>query len=288
VFDPGALPPLREVIARHGLAARHSLGQHFLLDRNLTDRIAREAGIPAGATVIEVGPGPGGLTRSLLATDARRVIAIERDDRCIAALAELEAAAQGRLTLVAGDALAVDWAALCRDADGPCVIVANLPYNIGTALLIQWLHRIDAFASLTLMFQKEVAERLTAAPGGKAYGRLSVLTQWLTVPRRLFAVPARAFVPPPKVDSAVVRLEPRPAPLEPASLATLERVTQAAFGQRRKMLRASLKSLGGDTAALIAAAGVAPTARAEELSVAQFCALARIVDAASLDRRDPV
>jgi 16S rRNA (adenine1518-N6/adenine1519-N6)-dimethyltransferase len=280
-LDLGALPPLRDVIARHGLAARHSLGQHFLLDRNLTDRIAREAGPLTGATVIEVGPGPGGLTRSLLATDARHIIAIERDDRCIDALGELAAAAGDRLTLVPGDALAMDCAALCRSAGGgPCIIVANLPYNIGTALLIRWLHQIHTFASLTLMFQKEVAERLTAAPGGKTYGRLSVLTQWLTEPRRLFAVPARAFVPPPKVDSAVVRLDPRPEPLAPASLATLERVTAAAFGQRRKMLRASLKTLGGDTAALIAAADVAPTARAEELTVAQFCALARALDAA--------
>ncbi|HEX7008296.1 MAG TPA: 16S rRNA (adenine(1518)-N(6)/adenine(1519)-N(6))-dimethyltransferase RsmA [Alphaproteobacteria bacterium] len=283
MFDPGALPPLREVIARHGLAARHSLGQHFLLDRNLTDRIAREAGPLTGATVIEVGPGPGGLTRSLLATDAARVVAIERDDRCIAALAELEAAAEGRLMLVAGDALTTDCAALCRAAGGAarCVVVANLPYNIATPLLIRWLHQIQDFASLTLMFQKEVAERLTAQPGSKAYGRLSVLTQWLTVPRRLFVVPARAFVPPPKVESAVVRLDPRPAPLAPASLATLERVTAAAFGQRRKMLRASLKALGGDTAALLAAAGVAPTARAEELDVAGFCALARALDEAS-------
>ena len=280
MIDLDALPPLREVIARHGLAARHSLGQHFLLDRNLTDRIAREAGPLAGATVIEIGPGPGGLTRSLLATDARRVIAVERDERCVAALRELEGAAAGRLTLIAGDALAIDAAALSREAgNGPCVIVANLPYNIATALLIRWLHQIQAFASLTLMFQKEVAERLTAEPGTKAYGRLSVLTQWLTAPRRLFTVPARAFVPPPKVESAVVRLEPRPAPLAPASIATLERVTAAAFGQRRKMLRASLKTLGGDTAALIAAAGVAPTARAEELTVAEFCALARALDA---------
>ncbi|MGE5147384.1 MAG: 16S rRNA (adenine(1518)-N(6)/adenine(1519)-N(6))-dimethyltransferase RsmA [Candidatus Eiseniibacteriota bacterium] len=279
VIDLDALPPLREVIARHGLAARHSLGQHFLLDRNLTDRIAREAGPLTGATVIEIGPGPGGLTRSLLATDAAQVVAIERDARCVAALRELEAAAAGRLTLVADDALAVDTAALCRSG-GPCVIVANLPYNIATALLVRWLHRIDAFASLTLMFQKEVADRLTAPPGGKAYGRLSVLTQWLTEPKRLFTVPARAFVPPPKVESAVVRLAPRAAPLAPAAIATLERVTAAAFGQRRKMLRASLKSLGGDTAALIAAAGVTPTARAEDLSVAEFCALARALDAA--------
>jgi 16S rRNA (adenine1518-N6/adenine1519-N6)-dimethyltransferase len=276
-----ALPPLREVIARHGLAARHSLGQHFLLDRNLTDRIVREAGPLAGMTVIEIGPGPGGLTRSLLASEARRVIAVERDERCVAALAELVEAAAGRLMVIAGDALEVDCAALCREAGGgPCAIVANLPYNIATALLVRWLHQIHAFAALTLMFQKEVADRITAEPGRKAYGRLAVLAQWLTAPRRLFTVPARAFVPPPKVDSAVVMLEPRPAPVAPAALATLERVTAAAFGQRRKMLRQSLKSLGGDTAALIAAAGVAPTARAEQLTVAEFCALARALDAA--------
>jgi len=278
VLDLDALPPLREVIARHGLAARHSLGQHFLLDRNLTDRIARAAGPLAGATVIEIGPGPGGLTRSLLATEAARVIAVERDARCIAALGELEAAAGGRLTLIEGDALETDGAALC-EAGAPCVIVANLPYNIATPLLVGWLRRIGAFASLTLMFQKEVADRITAEPGGKAYGRLSVLTQWLTRPRRLFTVPARAFVPPPKVESAVVRLEPRAEPLAPARIETLERVTAAAFGQRRKMLRQSLKTLGGDTAALIAAACVTPTARAETLTVEEFCALARALDA---------
>jgi len=270
-----ALPPLRETIARHGIAARRALGQNFLLDLNLTRRIARAAGDLAGITVVEVGPGPGGLTRALLETAAERVVAIERDPRCIAALAELAAVHASRLTVVEGDALAID-AANAGGADGrPRAIVANLPYNIATPLLLRWLRQIDAFASLTLMFQKEVAERLAAAPRRHAYGRLTVITQWLCEVRLLFDIPPQAFVPPPKVTSTVVRLVPRPTPIAAAEFAVLERVTQAAFGQRRKMLKGALRSLIADPAALLAAAGIDPTARAEELSVEQFCALAR-------------
>jgi len=266
------LPPLRDVIARHGLAARRALGQHFLLDLNLTRRIARAAGDLSSGTTIEVGPGPGGLTRALLECGARQVIAIERDERCRPALAELEAAFPGRLTTIFADALAEDASRL---GTAPRRIVANLPYNVATPLLIRWLERIDAFAGLTLMFQKEVADRLTARPRTKDYGRLSVLTQWLTEPRRLFDIPARAFTPPPKVTSTVVQLTPRSRPAHPADRAALERVTAAAFGQRRKMLRQSLKSLAPDPSALLARAGVPETARAEELDIAQFCALAR-------------
>ncbi|HUL09428.1 MAG TPA: 16S rRNA (adenine(1518)-N(6)/adenine(1519)-N(6))-dimethyltransferase RsmA [Candidatus Acidoferrum sp.] len=266
------LPPLRDVIARHGLAARRALGQHFLLDLNLTRRIARAAGDLSSGTTIEVGPGPGGLTRALLECGARQVIAIERDERCRPALAELEAAFPGRLTTIFADALAED---VSRLGTAPRRIVANLPYNVATPLLIRWLERIDAFAGLTLMFQKEVADRLTARPRTKDYGRLSVLTQWLTEPRRLFDIPARAFTPPPKVTSTVVQLTPRSRPAHPADRAALERVTAAAFGQRRKMLRQSLKSLAPDPSALLARAGVPETARAEELDIAQFCALAR-------------
>jgi 16S rRNA (adenine1518-N6/adenine1519-N6)-dimethyltransferase len=274
--DPAGLPPLREVIARHGIAARKSLGQNFILDLNLTRRIARAAGPLDDATVIEIGPGPGGLTRALLAEGVGRVIAIERDPRCLAALGELAAAYPGRLQLVEGDALALDPTAL---SDPPRKIVANLPYNIATALLLRWLDRIGEYQSLTLMFQREVAERLVAARRSPAYGRLSVLVQWLTVPKILFDLPPRAFVPPPKVTSSVVALVPRPAPLAPASKPVLERITAAAFGQRRKMLRSSLKTLGVPVEKLLAATGIAPTARAEELSVADFCALALALEA---------
>jgi len=272
-----ALPPLRDVIARHGLAARRVLGQHFLFDLNLTARIAAAAGDLSGCTVIEVGPGPGGLTRALLAAGAPRVLAIERDQRCLAALAELAEACPGRLEIIAGDALEIDAAALCAAEGGgrPCRIVANLPYNIGTPLLLAWLGQASAFAGMTLMFQKEVAERLTAEPGGKAYGRLSVMAQWRCTVRRLFEVPARAFVPPPKVTSTVVGLTPRPAPVAEAEPAALERVVAAAFGQRRKMLRSALRSLVAEPEALLAAAGIDPTARAEVLTIDQFCALAR-------------
>jgi 16S rRNA (adenine1518-N6/adenine1519-N6)-dimethyltransferase len=266
------LPPLREVIRRHALGARKALGQNFLLDLNLTGRIARAAAPLEQADVIEIGPGPGGLTRALLLEGARRVVAIERDPRCIAALAELAAAFPGRLTLVEGDALTIDPVEL---ASPPRKIVANLPYNIATPLLLAWLPHITAYESLTLMFQKEVAQRLVAAPRSKAYGRLSIMVQWLADVRLLFDVPPRAFVPPPKVISTVVRLVPRAAPLAPCAATDLEQVTAAAFGQRRKMLRASLRSLGTDPERLLAAAGISPTSRAEELSVAEFCALAR-------------
>jgi 16S rRNA (adenine1518-N6/adenine1519-N6)-dimethyltransferase len=274
--DPAGLPPLREVIARYGIAARRSLGQNFILDLNLTRRIARAAGPLDHATVIEIGPGPGGLTRALLAEGARRVIAIERDPRCLAALGEVATCYPGRLDVVAGDALALDPALLC---DKPRTIVANLPYNIATALLLRWLDRIADYESLTLMFQREVAQRLVAAPRGPAYGRLSVLVQWLSEPKILFDLPPRAFVPSPKVTSSLVSLIPRAMPFAPAVKPTLERVTAAAFGQRRKMLRSSLKTLGLPVEPLLAAARIAPTARAEELSVAEFCALARALEA---------
>jgi len=278
--EPNAdqLPPLRELIARHGLMAKKSLGQNFILDLNVTRRIARAAGPFDGFDVIEVGPGPGGLTRALLETGTRRVVAIERDPRALAALQELAAAYPGRLELVEGDALELDPAAL---TDAPRKIVANLPYNIATALLLRWLDNIGAYDSLTLMFQREVAERLVAVPRSPAYGRLSVIVQWLAEPKILFDLPPRAFVPPPKVTSSVVSLVPRAMPLAPADKATLERVTAAAFGQRRKMLRASLKRLGVPVQPLLTAAAIVPTARAEELSVAQFCALARALETLS-------
>ncbi|MBV9584376.1 MAG: 16S rRNA (adenine(1518)-N(6)/adenine(1519)-N(6))-dimethyltransferase RsmA [Alphaproteobacteria bacterium] len=266
------LPPLREVIARHGLSAKRSLGQNFILDLNVTRRIARAAGRLDDATVIEVGPGPGGLTRALLETGAKRVVAIERDRRAIAALAELAEAYPGRLDVIEADALDLDPAAL---SEAPRQIVANLPYNIATALLLRWLDRIREYRGLTLMFQREVAERLVAAPRNPSYGRLSVLVQWLAEPKILFDLPPGAFVPPPKVTSSVVTVVPRPVPLAPADKAALERITGAAFGQRRKMLRASLRTLGVTPEPLLQAAGIPPTARAEELSVREFCALAR-------------
>ena len=269
------LPPLREVIAAHGLTARKALGQHFLFDLNLTGRIARAAGDLEQGTVIEIGPGPGGLTRALLEAGARRVIAIERDERAIAIQNEIAAAYPGRLEVIGGDALEIDAAEL---GDAPRRIVANLPYNVSTVLLLAWLRRIDAFHSLTLMFQKEVVDRLAAPPRSPDYGRLSVITQWLCEVRPLFNIDRRAFTPPPAVTSTVVRLDPRPAPAAPAAFDVLERVTAAAFGQRRKMLRSSLKSLG-DADALLAASGIPPTARAEELPVESFCALARTLAA---------
>ncbi len=262
------LPPLRDVIARHGLMARRSLGQHFLLDQNLTDRIVRVAGDLRDASVIEVGPGPGGLTRSLLAGDVARLVAIEKDPRCVAALGELAAAYPDRLQVIEGDALAIDATALTPT---PRHVVSNLPYNVATPLLLGWLRQAYAFAGLTLMLQKEVADRLVAPPGGGAYGRLSVIVQWLCTAERMFNVDRRAFTPPPKVTSTVVKLTPRPSPLAPAAWSALETVTAAAFGQRRKMLRSSLKPLGLDPEVL----GIPPSRRAEELDVASFCALAR-------------
>jgi 16S rRNA (adenine1518-N6/adenine1519-N6)-dimethyltransferase len=270
--DP--LPPLREVIAAHGLDAKKSLGQHFLFDLNLTGRIARGAGDLATGTTIEVGPGPGGLTRALLEAGAARVIGIERDDRAIAIQNEIAAAYPGRLEIIAEDALKVDIANL---GTAPRRIVANLPYNISTVLLTRWLTQAEAFESFTLMFQKEVVDRLAAAPGSKDYGRLSVLTQWLCVVKPLFSLSREAFTPPPKVASTVVKIIPRPEPLAPANMQTLEKVTAAAFGQRRKMLRSSLKALG-NAEALLDAAGLEGTRRAEEIPVEGFCALARAVD----------
>jgi len=272
-----ALPPLREVIRRHGLAARKSLGQNFLLDLNLIARIARAAGSLEGVNVVEIGPGPGGLTRALLQHGAKSVTAIERDERCVAALQELVAAYPERLMVVSGDALGIDPASLVPP---PRQIVANLPYNVATALLLRWLPQLGSYSSLTLMFQKEVAERLMAEPRSKEYGRLTVLVQWLAKVRRLFDVPAKAFVPAPKVTSTLVRIEARAAPAAICRREHLERVTAAAFGQRRKMLRQSLKSLGVAPEPLLAATGIPPTARAEELSVHQFCALARELEKA--------
>ncbi|RBO53538.1 16S rRNA (adenine(1518)-N(6)/adenine(1519)-N(6))-dimethyltransferase [Rhodovulum sp. BSW8] len=271
------LPPLRGVIAAHGLSAKKALGQNFLLDLNLTAKIARVAGDLAGADVLEVGPGPGGLTRGLLAEGARRVLAVEKDTRCLAALAEVAAAYPGRLEVVNGDALALDPLAHLTP---PVKIVANLPYNVGTELLVRWLTPATwppVWSSLTLMFQKEVAERIVAEPGSKAYGRLAILAQWRTDVRIALKLPPEAFTPPPKVASAVVHLTALPAPRFEADPAVLERVVAAAFGQRRKMLRASLKGLAPGIEDLLHSVGIAPTDRAEQLPLEAFCALARAV-----------
>ncbi|ESX25230.1 MULTISPECIES: 16S rRNA (adenine(1518)-N(6)/adenine(1519)-N(6))-dimethyltransferase RsmA [unclassified Mesorhizobium] len=273
------LPPLREVIERHGLQAKKALGQNFLLDLNLTGKIARVAGDLSDSTVIEVGPGPGGLTRALLAAGAGRVVAIERDERCLAALAEVSNHYPGRLEVISGDALKTDFAALAKTAsqDGPVRIAANLPYNIGTELLIRWLTVADwppFYQSMTLMFQREVAERIVAGAGSDAYGRLGVLAGWRTEARIAFEVPPQAFTPPPKVTSSVVHLVPRASPLS-TDVKKLGRVTEAAFGQRRKMLRQSVKSLGGE--ALLTRAGIDPTRRAETLSVEEFVRLTNAV-----------
>ncbi len=271
--DPVAgLPPLREVIARHGLSARKGLGQHFLLDLNLTAKIAREAGDLSSGTTIEVGPGPGGLTRALLLAGAGHVVAVERDTRCIEALQPLVQASGGRLEVLQGDALEFVASAA---GEPPRRIVANLPYNIASPLLVGWIVQADSIESMTLMFQKEVAERIVAPVGCAAYGRLSVLVQWRCAAEIVAAVPARAFTPPPKVDSAVVRLLPHPRPQFECDRSDLEKVTAAAFGQRRKMLRRSLSGLGIDPARLLESAGIEPTLRAESLSVAEFARLAR-------------
>jgi 16S rRNA (adenine1518-N6/adenine1519-N6)-dimethyltransferase len=272
---PDGLPPLREVIRRHGLIAKKSLGQNFLLDLNLAARIARAAGALAGVTVLEIGSGPGGLTRALLALGANRVIAVERDERAIAALHEIAEHYPGRLDIVAADALSFDPRP--RFDQRPVRIVANLPYNIATALLVSWIC-VEPwppwYDAAILMFQREVAERIAAGPGSKSYGRLSVLVQWRCEARIVFDINPSAFVPPPKVTSSLVRLVPRKTP--PAcDRELLETVTQAAFGQRRKMLRQSLRQLGGDVPALLAAAGLDPTARAEDIPVAGFVSLAR-------------
>jgi len=311
------LPPLREAIRRHGLSAKKSLGQNFLLDLNLTTRIARAGGPLDGVTVVEIGPGPGGLTRALIAQGALRVVALERDDRAIAALGEIAAHYPGRLTVIEGDALEIDWRRAPVPPPSPLVgegwgggsgaggndvpllptsnpspqgegvkentarIVANLPYNIATALLLRWLS-IEPwppwYDSLVLMFQREVADRIVAPPGTKQYGRLAVLAGWRTEAKIMFDVAPSAFVPPPKVTSSVVRLVPRTAPL-PCAHTTLERVTAAAFGQRRKMMRQSLRALGGDPQPILAAAGIDPTARAEDVTVEGFVALANAAEA---------
>lgn len=269
------LPPLRAVIAAHGLSARRQLGQNFLLDLNLTAKIARAAGDLTACDVLEVGPGPGGLTRGLLAAGARRVVAVEKDARCLPALAEIAAACPGRLEVIAGDALGLDLAAHLRR---PYRIVANLPYNVGTELLVRWLtppRWPPDWLSLTLMFQREVAERIVAGPGSKAYGRLAILAQWRCEARIVMTLPPEAFTPPPKVRSAVVHLTALPEPRFPADPAVLSRVVAAGFNQRRKMLRSSLRGLAPDIEARLDAAGIAPTARAEEIPLEGFCALAR-------------
>jgi len=266
------LPPLRDVIATYDLMARKSLGQHFLCDLTITRKIAEHAGELSGCTVYEIGPGPGGLTRALVASGAKRIIAIEKDRRCIVALSDVVRASDGRLEVIEGDALAIDLLKLARR---PRAVVANLPYNIGTELLIKWLRQIDGFQSLTLMFQKEVADRLTAAPGSKIYGRLSVIAQFCCNVKQVMNLPAGAFTPPPKVDSTVVRLTPRADRPEDVRFEDIERVTAAGFGQRRKMLRSSLKSLGGE--GLLTRAGIDPTLRAENLSLTDFENLARLI-----------
>jgi 16S rRNA (adenine1518-N6/adenine1519-N6)-dimethyltransferase len=266
------LPPLREVLRRHGIEAKRALGQNFLFDLNLTQKIARAAGKIDEGTVIEVGPGPGGLTRGLLAEGARKVIAIERDARALPALAEVAARYPDRLQVIEADALTVDPATL---GEGPRRIVANLPYNVATPLLLKWLEQAEQFASMTLMFQKEVADRLTATPSTKDYGRLSIVTQWRCQAKQLFDIPPRAFVPPPKVTSTVVQLTPYPQPAYPADPRDLEAVAEAGFGQRRKMLRQSLKTLPVEVNALLDRANIRDTARAEELSIEEFCQLAR-------------
>ncbi|MEM9496767.1 MAG: 16S rRNA (adenine(1518)-N(6)/adenine(1519)-N(6))-dimethyltransferase RsmA [Pseudomonadota bacterium] len=276
--DLNALPPLREVIATHGLQARKALGQNFLLDLNLTSKIARAAGDLTCSDVLEVGPGPGGLTRGLLAEGARRVLAVEKDPRCLPALHQIAEVAGDRLDVVQGDALKLD---LPSQLTPPVKIVANLPYNVGTELLVRWLTPPDwppFWDSLTLMFQREVADRIVAQPGSKAYGRLAVLVAWKTEARIVMTLPPQAFTPPPKVSSAVVHLTARSAPLFPAPPATLERVVARAFGQRRKMMRAALRGITPDLEACLVSAGIAPTERAETVDLERFCALARALD----------
>lgn len=274
-----ALPPLREVIAQHDLSARKSLGQNFLLDLNLTARIARAAGDLAGCDVLEIGPGPGGLTRGLLAMGARRVLAIEKDSRCLPALQQISDAYPGRLEAVIGDAMEIDPTdRLCP----PIRICANLPYNVGTELLVRWLTPADwppFWTSLTLMFQREVAHRIVAVPGSKNYGRLALLAQWRCDAQIVLELPPEAFTPAPKVSSAVVHLQSLPEPRFPARAATLSRVVAAAFNQRRKMLRSALKGVSPDIDALLREAGIAPTDRAETVPLEAFCALTRVIDA---------
>ncbi len=273
-----ALPPLREVIARHGLRPRKALGQNFLLDLNLTDRIARQAGALENVDVLEIGPGPGGLTRALLARGARRVLAVEKDARALPALAEIAAACPGRLEVLQADALTLDPRAHLR---APVRVVSNLPYNIGTELLVRWLSPPDwppFWDSLTLMFQREVAQRITARPGSRAWGRLGILAQWRAEARMVMQVPPEAFSPPPKVHSALVHLRALARPRYPADAAILGRLTARAFQQRRKMLRASLRAIAPDIGARLEAAGISPSQRPEEIGLARWCALARSLE----------
>ena len=265
------LPPLRDIIGRYKLAAKKSLGQNFLLDLNLTAKIAHAAGDLTDKNVIEIGPGPGGLTRALLETEAKHIYAVERDDRCLLALQEIVTAYPDRLTIEAADAMKLDVTSLCPP---PRVLIANLPYNIATPLLIGWLKKITEFDSLTLMFQREVADRLTAKPRTKEYGRLSIIAQWLSIVEKKFDIPPSAFTPQPKVTSTVVHIVPRQNRKDNVEFALMEKVTASAFGQRRKMLRQSLKKLGTDTEKLLAAADLAPTARAEEIDNTGFIRLA--------------
>lgn len=272
-----SLPPLREVIRTHDLQARKSMGQNFLLDLNLTAKIARQAGDLTGCDVLEIGPGPGGLTRGLLAEGARHVLAIEKDSRCGPALAEIAAAYPGRLTVLEGDALQIDP---LQHLTPPIRVTANLPYNVGTELLVRWLTPPNwppFWQSLTLMFQREVAERIVAQPGSKAYGRLAILAQWRAEARIVLQLPPEAFTPPPKVSSSVVHLTALPEPRFPADADVLSRVVAAAFNQRRKMLRAALKGVAPDIEDRLIAAGLKPTDRAEQISLEGFCALARAV-----------
>lgn len=273
------LPPLREVIRTHDLQARKSMGQNFLLDLNLTSKIARQAGDLTSCDVLEIGPGPGGLTRGLLAEGARRVLAIEKDARCLPALEEIAAAYPGRLEVQNADALAVDP---LKSLTPPIRVAANLPYNIGTELLVRWLtpHVWPPFwESLTLMFQREVAERIVAQPGSKTYGRLAILAQWRSDARIVMQLPPEAFTPPPKVSSSVVHLTALPEPRFPADPTTLSRVVALAFNQRRKMLRAALKGAAPDIEDRLIAAGLKPTDRAEQVPIEGFCALASAIDA---------
>jgi len=275
-----ALPPLGQVIAAHGLAPRKSLGQNFLLDLNLTAKIARQAGDLGACDVLEVGPGPGGLTRGLLMEGARHVLAVEKDPRCLPALAQIAGAAPGRLTVLEGDALEIDPE---EHLTPPIRVVANLPYNVGTELLIRWLTPADwppFWQTLTLMFQREVAERIVAQPGSRAYGRLAILAQWRCDARIVMHLPPGAFTPPPRVSSAVVHLSALPAPRYPADARILERLVARAFNQRRKMLRAALRGVAPDIEDRLAAAGIAPTDRAETVDLERFCALARLMPGA--------
>ncbi|RXV61733.1 16S rRNA (adenine(1518)-N(6)/adenine(1519)-N(6))-dimethyltransferase [Roseovarius sp. A46] len=275
-----ALPPLSQVIAAHGLSARKSLGQNFLLDLNLTSKIARQAGDLSACDVLEVGPGPGGLTRGLLMEGARHVLAVEKDPRCLPALAQIAEAAPGRLTVLEGDALDIDPLAHLTP---PIRVVANLPYNVGTELLVRWLTPTEwppVWETLTLMFQREVAQRIVAAPGSKAYGRLALLAQWRTDARIVMHLPPSAFIPPPKVSSAVVHLTALPTPRYPADARILERLVARAFNQRRKMLRAALKGAAPDIEDRLLAAGISPTDRAETVDLERFCALARLMPGA--------